>query len=379
MSIRISWKLVSVILLAGLGGLVRTSWGCAAPVFRYALERWPADTYNAVIFHRGPLSEADQGIVDALEERLSEEKSPANFRVHLADLATTLPKHMLALWEEQDTTELPWMLVLYPVMSRIEKPLWKGRLSQEAADALLDSPKRREIAKRILEGETAVWVFLESGDSARDEAAATTLSTELDRLEKILELPLSEEDMQEAGEMYAQLSPGSMQSTLPLRLAFSTVRVSRDDPAERVFVDMLMHTEPDLHEYADQPMAFPVFGRGRALYALVGRGINPRTMEMAGAFLAGACSCIVKAQNPGTDLLLSANWDGVLANMMSVTEALPLIRPPAPPPAPEPPPVLAEDGAKMIMHSTLIALAAVLALVLAGTATMLWVHAKRRT
>ena len=35
---------------------------------------------------------------------------------------------------------------------------------------------------------------------------------------------------------------------------------------------MLMQSESDLEEL-DQPIAFPVIGRGRVLYALVGKGI----------------------------------------------------------------------------------------------------------
>jgi hypothetical protein len=44
---------------------------------------------------------------------------------------------------------------------------------------------------------------------------------------------------------------------------FSLIRLSRDDPAEEVFVDILMYSEPGLFEYQEDPMVFPVFGRGR--------------------------------------------------------------------------------------------------------------------
>lgn len=374
-----SWKRIAILLAAGMLLSAGAARGCSVPVFRYALERWPADPYGIIVFHRGDLSEADQAIVDALEERAMDEQSPANLRVFAVDLDGSPSREMSDLWKTQEGAELPWMVVLYPVMARIAEPLWSGRLTKEAADSLADSPKRREIARRILDGESAVWVLLECGDKARDEAAATTLSTQLGRLQELLELPFTEEELQEAAEAqgFAALGAESMMSTLPLRLAFSVVRVSRDDPAEQVFVHMLMKTEPDLHEYIDQPMVFPVFGRGRALFALVGRGINERTMESAGVFLAGACSCVVKAMNPGADLLISANWEGVLANMVSLTDALPT----APPAVQTPPlpPALADDGSKLILQATLIALAALLAIVLAGTATIAWVNAKRKT
>ncbi len=37
-------------------------------------------------------------------------------------------------------------------------------------------------------------------------------------------------------------------SDLPLRVAFSVLRVARDDPAERILIDLLLHSEDDLIE-----------------------------------------------------------------------------------------------------------------------------------
>ena len=55
-----------------------------------------------------------------------------------------------------------------------------------------------------------------------------------------------------------------------------------------------------------------IFGRGRALDALIGKGINADTIAEAAKFLCGACSCQVKRLNPGVDLLIAANWDTIL-------------------------------------------------------------------
>jgi hypothetical protein len=54
-----------------------------------------------------------------------------------------------------------------------------------------------------------------------------------------------------------------------------------------------------------------VFGRGRALEPLIGRGIHPDNIMEVSSYLCGACSCEIKDQNPGIDLLLAANWDPV--------------------------------------------------------------------
>jgi hypothetical protein len=70
-------------------------------------------------------------------------------------------------------------------------------------------------------------------------------------------------------------------------------------------------------------MAFPIFGRGRALYALVGNGIAPDLIEEASQFLCGACQCTVKRENPGVDLLMHVAWDQLVEPTEAVDASLP--------------------------------------------------------
>ena len=98
-----------------------------------------------------------------------------------------------------------------------------------------------------------------------------------------------------------------------LQIKFSVLRLSRDDPENQLLWRMLRHSEADLEQdYADVPMAFPVFGRGRTLWGLVGKGINDNAISEYCGYMVGMCSCEIKAQNPGFDLLLNANWDEAL-------------------------------------------------------------------
>ena len=97
--------------------------------------------------------------------------------------------------------------------------------------------------------------------------------------------------------------------------------VSRDDPAEHILVETLMKSEPDLFQHTDEPMVFPVFGRGRSLGCLFGEFISKENINEATFFLSGACSCEVKNMNPGVDLLMAAPWDYVV--MYSFVDAEP--------------------------------------------------------
>ena len=87
------------------------------------------------------------------------------------------------------------------------------------------------------------------------------------------------------------------------------VKVARTDPNETWLVRQLLAAEPDLHRYADQPMIFPVYGRGRTMPPLVGKGITAENLRGGVSYLLGACSCLVKEQNPGVDLVFRWDWN----------------------------------------------------------------------
>jgi hypothetical protein len=135
-----------------------------------------------------------------------------------------------------------------------------------------------------------------------------------------------------------------------MKIAVSILRISRKTAAEKGFIEMLLGTEPDLkdEEFKGAPMVFPVFGRGRVLCALVGKGINEENIWDIGAFLCGPCACQVKAQNPGTDMLLAAAWDASI-DVAEVPEIeLPELSGAYGAPAEEPSPVEEPAGAPEI-------------------------------
>ncbi len=316
MNIKESFWHLSIFIIAGFLSfcfLTQRAPACSVPVFRYALEQWAADPYGMIVFHRGALGPKDAALLDALRQKTGDKQNPANVAFQMVDLDSSLPKSAQAFWKEYGGDSLPWVVVRYPLLAPSQEVIWRGQLSQAAFDQLVDSPKRREIAQRILAGDSIVWVLLESGDKTLDEAAFSTLTRELARLEKLLKLPFTQGDLQDPDSI---ASFGSdLASTLPLRLSFSVVRLSRHDPSEQVLVSMLLKSESDLldAEYSSQPMAFPMYGRGRVLCALVGAGINAETIEDVCVFLTGPCSCQVKGSNPGTDLLMAVQWDSIFS------------------------------------------------------------------
>lgn len=270
---------------------------CSVPVFRYALERWWPDPYFIEIRHHGPLDAKAQAAADLLVQHAEDETAPANLDVRYTDLSKKT-EDAASTATAQVIASGPRMVVRYPFQTRNPEPIWDKLLTTANVEALVDSPARKEMARRIMGGDSSVWYFLESGHAKKDAAARAVLKKELAEAQSVMKVP--EEMLAEIEEFGAAPGP-------PLKIAFSIMDLKRDDPKEAFLVASLLKSEPDLLEF-DEPMAFPMYGRGRALFALVGPGINSDTIFESSAFLTGACSCEIKSLNPGTDLLVKASW-----------------------------------------------------------------------
>ncbi len=292
------------------------AWACNVPVFRYALERWPADTYRLNVYFWHELDPAIEKKLDGLAER------PSNVAVSFVDLEKANPEDTEYADVKIERKDLPWLVLRYPDRDGPSPVAWSGRLEADTLDRLIDSPLRHEVVRRIASGESAVWVFLESGDAEKDRNARQVIERQVTAAEKELQIPKPDQldysvaDLAPAGD--DNNSPDGSPVKIPLKVDFSVLTLSRSNPAEALFVAMLLESEPDLREYSGEPMAFPIFGQGRVLWALVGKGINAENVAEACEFLVKGCSCQVKSMNPGVDLLTSADWTGLLEGSISV-------------------------------------------------------------
>lgn len=278
------------------------AYACQVPVFRYALERWPADIYELVVLHDGPISAEHAAKIQSLRDSDRQSAASANCSVKVIDIAQTNDKLLQSIWAAQGDADQAILVSLYP-QSAQEVPdrlIQAVPLGADPVKYLVDSPIRQEIAKRLVSGESAVWIFVPCGDAKQDKLALETLTRVVGENERSMELP-EQEEIEDEAELLAQVD-------IDLRLDFSIVTLDRNDAKEQFLLKMLLASEPDLEEL-DQPMAFPVLGRGRVLYGLVGKGISELTIGLASRFIIGPCSCQVKNQNPGFDLLIASDWD----------------------------------------------------------------------
>jgi hypothetical protein len=264
--------------------------GCTIPVFRYALERWAPSPYEVVVFAKGELGDADRAILEDLTKR------PVNVEIRTVDVTGDMSAEYAAIWKNQRAPRLPWVVVRYPESGEQAPLVWAGKLDKAALAAQFDSPARGELARRLLAGQSCVWVLLESGDKSKDDRLAAKLDETLKSVAKSIELP--------------EIAPDGpqLQSPLPLKLEFSILRLSRTDPREAALVKMLRVAEPELAE-SEEALVIPIVGRGRAISALATSRVNEQGVGAFAQFICGQCSCEVKELNPGIDLLLAADWD----------------------------------------------------------------------
>jgi hypothetical protein len=290
---------------------------CNIPVFRYALEHWDPSPYELLVYHRGPLDAE----ANALLRGIAEHRPHANITVTTVDLAGDVEESHRKLWETHGKdAKLPWLLLRFPDSRLPTEPAESGPLMEQKISNLLDSPARRTVAESLVRGDSAVFVLLESGDRKADDAVADLLTRELPILERTLELP--------------ETTPNdpTLRSSLPVVVKFTVLRVSRTDPHETLFVRQLLQCQKGLDEEKG-PIVLPIFGRGRALGGIVDENLTSEGMSQAASFLCGPCSCEVKLQNPGMDMLLSADWDAILdanePNVITSTpaEAKPVVAP----------------------------------------------------
>lgn len=273
-----------------------SAFACSTPVFRYALERWAADYYEAVFIHRGPLTQEQEDLLDKLRQEGSEDGALLNLSVMEMDIASSTDDKVKALLMSEKLPEtLPALFLWYPWHKGRTPPFWQSRLTESTVKSFLESPARQKLAEHLTEGQTAVWIFIGSGNVSKDKAALELLEKELDTA---------------ASELKEEAASIPPEYGIPeIEYEFSILPVSRTDPNESILLRLLLGSESDLGEYSGHPIIFPVFGRGRVLYALIGEGINTDNIRETIAFIVGPCGCEIKMMSPGVDVLMAANWD----------------------------------------------------------------------
>jgi hypothetical protein len=296
---------------------------CETPVYRFALysPRWAPWPY--VVFHiHGGEAGQEAEVQAKLKQLVAAKQELINLSFESidgsnADALKPLPPAVQRLWNERKE-KIPLDVVVNPAGQIV----FAGQLAVADVAALVDSPVRREMAKLLGEGHLVVVLL----DGKRPEDNAAAEKTIADVVQKVNAGKL--EDLRPADDPAPGLVPEPAKkdsaATLakkkpapadPKKLQATLLKVSRSDPAEAWLVRMLMRADKDLDPLADQPMAFWIYGRARAFPPLVGKGITEENLVGDLRLLTGPCTCEIKDQNPGMDLLTTTDWKEVAEQM----------------------------------------------------------------
>ena len=298
---------LTMAVLFTLTGLVTSVIACNIPVFRYALERWQPDQCEITVFHQGPLNDKQRLSVEKLNRQISQRDNRATAKLQLVDVSE-FSIDQQSLWESVQTEQqghpsLPFLNVRMQLGPGRLVNAWRGPLVDSAIDGVFDSPARRELSRRLLNGHSVVWVVIGSNTPdpsdriQRNQDVRELLSKGFESLSNSIELPEG-----------IGLPGSELHSEIPLLLKFSLLEIDPNDPRESFLVRLFSQMQPQAFDRGE-PLLIPVFGRGRALEVIPASTFNGRLMEDLTIFLSGACSCQVKEQNPGFDLLMSIDWD----------------------------------------------------------------------
>ncbi len=285
---------------------------CDTPVYRYAMYRWEPTPYEVYFFHDKEPGDEHVKTHKALQKAIDGETVRTNVVLLPVDLnedkdLVGVPPDVKEAWLAQKEKSTPSYMVVSPQGLKI----YSGALVDKDISALIDSPLRKATANHLAEGKAAVFLLLASGDKDADSKAEAELKKLVaDVASGKLNLYGGPEDLfppeKDLKKENANEKDGDGKDASH-EIAY--VKVSPEDMNEQWLVRQLMSVEDDLGDFVGQPMVFAVYGRGRALPPFINKGITRDNLVECVEFVTSACSCTVKEQNPGVDLLTSYDWE----------------------------------------------------------------------
>jgi hypothetical protein len=237
---------IKILFLSGLLSLA-----CTTKVSEWVLLNSLPDEYALIYFHKDPLSEKEK-----------QQNTEVGKNIRTANIQfRSLPKKDI---------DQPYYGLYYKnrLFSKYNDP---GGLEN-----LTSSPLREKIALELMAGKLCVMLYLKTDIKEKDEAGMRTVKTTI--------------------------------ATSPFGKIIPVIELSRNDVNEKHFISMLLNVESDLKDIKE-PMLFGIFGRFKALEPLLAKGISEENVNLMISFLTADCSCLIKDNLPGTDILFTNNWE----------------------------------------------------------------------
>jgi len=243
-----------ILVLSGI-----LSMACTTKVSEWVLLNSEANNYLLVYYHKDPVTEP----VKKQNEQIGREINSANIQF----------RSIL-----RNDIEKPYYALIYG------NRLFSTYNNHSELKNLSVSPLREKIASELMSGMLCVMLYLKTGNPEKDAPASEIIKRTV--------------------------------AASPFREVVSVRELDRSSTEEKHFVSMLLNVENDLKEI-NEPMLFGIFARFKALEPLLARGISTENINLMIDFLTADCSCLIKDNLPGTDILFTNNWENPLPALVN--------------------------------------------------------------
>lgn len=247
-------KYMKIVVLAGLISLA-----CTTKVSEWVLLNSEPGQYSLFYIHGTTLS----GNEKQLNTRLTNNLKPANIRFRSL---------------QREGIDKPFYELYY------KNVLFSKYNDHGELDGLANSPLRKRIARELMAGKLCVMLYLRSDNREKDEAGLQIIRKTL------------------ASSPFGRIIP--------------VMELSRSSAEEKHFVSMLLNVESDL-KYIKEPMLFGIFGKLSALEPLLAGGISQENINLMIDFLTADCSCLIKDNLPGVNILFDGSWENPAPAMVN--------------------------------------------------------------
>ena len=312
-------KFIQFILILTATCTIATA--CQVPVFRYALERWESDKYQLYLVTPKALDQEQTKLVSTFNNELEH----TNLELNILDTSRLTDDQLWKLPTIDTSVKEAQLALYYPRSSAFKEPILTLPLTGGNLSKLIKSPARRDIINHIINGSSCVWLVLHAGQAEQAKQVQTRLDGYLKKIEKTISIPDGIIGTEERHKITDNTDlEDVLRSEIPLKISFSTQIIDRQSSAEKTFIATLLKSSPDTLTQNGEILIIPVFGRGRQLPPMPASRLEYAPILNGCQYLCGACSCQVKDQNPGSDLLIHENWPSHLtAGLAVVDKALP--------------------------------------------------------
>lgn len=299
-----------LIFTLGLLSLVAIVFACKTPVYKYAILNWADREYYQIL--RVYDSSKKQAETDPeIKKQFEGKEFITNVGIIPIDISQDL-KQMYGddfptfLKEHMGENQPPYNIILNPRKNVI----YKGDIKPDDIPKLIMSPKRKELAEKLSIG-YIMLVLVEGKDEAKNKKAHEEIKK---GIAKSIEVEL---DIRSHGED-PSAPPIDKKTLKPITMSY--VAVSPNDANEVWFYRQMQKINPRITD-EKEPALYGIVGRGFVFdQGLVGEYLTEEQIVNMTIFLSGPCSCTVKAEAGGIDIITSWEWDKTIKVKLEANE-----------------------------------------------------------